>query len=313
MNMKTLLILATILFNMSFVGKSQNDLEKLNVKGKVRSIKTTKSFEVTDSLEKDIYIPENISFRTFNEKGHLIKEEIDKIIPNVRTITIINYMYNSDDRLFEKIEKDSSYCYKIEHNIPGYKFARKFNENWSDVNTQKTTYRYDNNNQLVVKNNYPENILRDSTLYEYYDKNNLIKKTKNYTIKYKGFWYVDYKYDDDYYLIEMKSGDEKRMYNKNIYKNDLKGRIIEDSTCNYHEPSISYLNTFSKIKYTYNNYNEVIESAESCNMGSNTISNIYKYENIDFYGNWTEKIELFDNLPYQSIKFFIKREIEYYE
>ena len=311
--MKTLLILATILFNMSFVGRSQNDLEKFNVKGEVKSIKTTKSFAITDSLGKDIYIPENVSFRTFNKKGNLIKEEIDKIIPNVRTISIINYRYNSDDKLIKKTEKDSSYCYKIEHNIPGYKFARKCNENWSDVNTKKTTYRYDNNNQLVVKNNYPENILRDSTLYEYYDKNNLIKKTKNYSIKSKGFWYVKYKYDDDNYLIEMKSGDERRLYNKNIYKYDLKGRIIEDSTCYYHEPFNRYLNTFSKIKYNYNNYNEVIESTESSNMGPNIISNIYKFENIDIYENWTEKAELFDNLPYQSIKFFIKREIEYYD
>lgn len=308
--MKTLFILISILFSISSVGKTQNDLEKLNVKGKVRSIKTTKSFAVTDSLGNEIYIPENVSFRTFNEKGNLVKEEIDKIVPNVRTITIIDYNYNSNDQLIEISEKDSSYYYKIEHNIPGYKFAFRHDENWSEVEYQKTIFTYNNNNQLIIKHKYPENILRDSTLFEYDENNKLIKET-TYYLKSKGYWYTKYEYDENNNLIEMKSGDKKRIQTKNIYKYDLKGRIIEDSTCFYHERIISYLNVFSNIRYTYNNFNEVTESKESSNMGLNTITNIYNYNKIDTYGNWTEKEELFDNSPYQSIKFFIKREIEY--
>lgn len=306
--MKTLLILSTIIFNMSLVGRSQNDLEKLNLKGEVKSIKTTKSFAVVDSLGKEICIPEDISFKTFNKKGNLIKEEIDKIVPNVRTITIIIYNYNSDDKLIEKTVNDSSYSYKIEHNIPGYKFSRKYIENWSEVENLKIIYKYNNNTQRIIQFHYPENLLRDSTLYEYDDKNNLIKETRYY-LNSEGYWYIIYKYDNSNKLIEKNEGDENRLRNKYIYKYDLKGRIIEDSTCNYFES----FNAFTKIKYTYNDNDDVIESKETSNMGSNKISNIYKYENIDIYGNWTEKTELFDNLPFQSIKFFIKREIEYFE
>ena len=95
--MKTLLILATILFNMSFVGRSQNDLEKFNVKGEVKSIKTTKSFAITDSLGKDIYIPENVSFRTFNKKGNLIialqSTELFTSIP-LENLSLISGLYN---------------------------------------------------------------------------------------------------------------------------------------------------------------------------------------------------------------------------
>jgi hypothetical protein len=297
---------------MSFVGKTQNDLEKLNVKGKVKSIKTTKSFAVTDSLGKDIFIPENVSFSSYDKKGNLIKEEIDKIVPNVRTITIIDYKYNSNDQLIEKSENDSSYYYKIEHNIPGYKFAFRYDENWSEVEYQKTVFTYNNNNQLIIKYNYPENILRDSTLFEYDDNNKLIKET-TYYLNSNGNWYTIYEYDKNNNLIEKKSGDKNRLHNKNIYKYDLKGRIIEDSACYYHERIISHLNIFSNIRYTYNNFNDVTESKETSNMGLNTNTNIYNYNNIDTYGNWTEKEELFDNSPYQSIKFFIKREIEYYD
>jgi hypothetical protein len=310
--MKSLFIFSTIILNLCLIGRSQNNLEEFNLKGEVRSIKTTKSFAVTDSLGKEIYIPEQTSLSTFNKNGNLIREEIDKIIPNVRTTTIINYKYNSNDKLIEIVEKDSSYSFKTDYKIPGYKYARPYDENWSDVEKQKTIFRYNSINQRIIKYNYPENLLRDSTIYEYDEKNNLIKETKYY-LKSEGYWYTKYKYDNNNRLIEKNSGDKERLYTKNIYEYDIKGRIIEDSTYIFHEPLVSYLNSVSAIKYRYNNNNEVIESIETSSMGSNTISNSYKYEDFDIYGNWTKKVESFDNMPVQLINFLYKREIEYYE
>ena len=219
----------------------KTDLQKKNLKGKVKSI-----------IEKETYKPSTsyINKYYYNEQGMLLKYEDDN--------TTIECSYNNEGLLINRknIAEEASYLmyYKDEHQELGNR-----------------TFVYNEKKQLIKSHT-------DNDLTSYFYDNNglLIKSHRIYNSKNMGELLLLYVYDSKGYLTAVHS-DEIGPYPRASYKYDEKGRVIVEAIDNgvIIPISISYNDKDDVIKetgkdwesvdfvityaYTYDNHNNWIK------------------------------------------------------
>ena len=220
---------------------TKNDLEKENLKGKIRLIHqnsyyTKETFgEVTKT---DLY--EQID-SYFNEHGYLTKENKRYNSSNVfsyekRTFqhdeqnNIIELNYETDSR-FGKSKGKTTYKYDSKGN--------KLEENWYNSKGEleyKYTYKYDSKGNKVEKNSYnSEEKLKERIVYKYDAKGNEVE-TIGYDSEGKFEGKIVYEYDDKGNKIaEIQYNSEGKFGEKFIYEYDIKGNKIAEIWYNSEE------------------------------------------------------------------------------
>jgi len=269
-------ILTIFLFNFTKEIIVKNDLDKMNLKGKVKSIKEV-SYKALVKSEKIVKgkkerfqsYDEMDKLFMFNEQGNEIerKEFYSEGSLNERYTKLYNkegnlletVVYNADGSFFYRatyIYDENNRC--IECKGAESKWIYKYNELGNlieeykyyilgDEMENKKTYEYDKNNNKISESSYSE----DSLDYKW-----------------------TYKYDENKKLIEFNEGTDGVFNYKWIYKYDKKGNLIEED------------------KYSF---------------GLLQTKSIYKYD-FDKRGNWIKRIRFIGKLP----KYILEREIIYF-
>jgi YD repeat-containing protein len=289
--------------------KKKTSLEKVGLKGKVKSIRAIE-YDVVFNRFGNIMKGSIKSYGTnylwkYNEKGNMIEYHLflDKYIYKYI------YKYDKNDNLIEENE------YNLDGSLDS-----------------KNTYKYDDKGNLVEKNEYDADGNlddKDTYKYKYDDKGNLIEKIHDNTDVGK----YTYKYDYKGNIIEENQYySDGNLYLKSIY-ND-KGNMIEED-CYFSYNTYTRDNKGNEIKndsgitykatYKYNDKGNMIEMNKyypygGCwgtkydNKGNGTSGSFsnweytYKYE-YDEQGNWIKMITYTDGYPDEVTE----RTINYYE
>ncbi len=217
-------LLLTIFSTLLFVNFSlsqippKNDIEEMNLNGKVKSIKLN-------------------TYEVIKKNGEINKGKI-----------IIDYessQYFLFDTKGNKIEK-SSYKYELDGSIDKYSYKYDDNGNKTEENqyfykdttewklSKKHVYKYDNKGNLIEEGDYfsgniNSNITNKFT-YKYDDKGNIIEQCYTHGDFKNIYTYV---YDDKGNMIEenlynYSGSDDKGYSTKRIFKYDNQGNKIED-------------------------------------------------------------------------------------
>jgi len=255
---KTIIVgLFLILF---FVGckseKTENDLTKANLKGKVKSVK-------------------EISYYTKDKFGEAIKDE---------KYQQIEFYFNEQGYITEKTERNFK--------TSGYSFSSykketlKYNQQnnivekyiYNDVLGETTsiiTYQYDENENLIEEKQSDENgKLWSRSIFKYDKNNNQIEYERyNYFSDEELSYKYVYKYD------EKGNKTEENIYNsdgelesKSIYKYDNRGNKIEEN--NYSSNG----KLEEKFIYKYDNKGNKTEENKYNSIGELEYKSIYKYD-----------------------------------
>jgi YD repeat-containing protein len=302
--------------------KQNNDIKKLNLRGKVKSVKTTsfeaveKSGEITKGAELKIY---NYNERNETNYQYVLFEQSGRI-----TESLFNTMGARDEAEIRNIIKYNDKGLIIENRE--YCVYGVSNEHTEVV----TTFTYDKNNLLIEVKNGDNN----SVCYKY-DKNGykIEEKTIQKTIDENSKQIIDnyefvmnFKNDESGCKIE-----EYSTSNKNTFKYNGKKELVEEQQFSILADGSLQLNTICIYKYdkngnitdkTYKNgkgeisswktykYNEnefVQEIISFDNFRETNNKEFFKYE-YDNNKNWIKKIIYFNDKP----QFIEEREIIYY-
>ncbi|MFA5557000.1 MAG: hypothetical protein WCY06_00040 [Flavobacteriaceae bacterium] len=315
---KTIIVgLFLILF---FVGckseKTENDLTKANLKGKVKSTKETpykaveKFGEVTKGnvyINKFYFSDDNLDI--ISSIKHIVYNEIGNETENrdydSNGNTLKRRTFNYDEkgkRISQSVYNPKGLEYK-----ESYKYDEKGNQiEWSWYNSDgklKSKYpcKYDEKGNLIEQsryNSYGE--LKWKHTYKYDEKGNEIEESR-----YDSDGELDLKYTSKYdekgnKIEESKYNPDGELVSKTTSKYDKKGNKIEWSIYNSDGELVS------KHTYEYDEKgNLTAEYNESLLFGTHSKSYLYKY---DKKNNWIEKIWFEDNIPKQ----ITERKIVYY-
>lgn len=335
--MRTFILIILSLFLFAFIGnKPKNDLEKQNLKGKVKSVIESTFFAkagMFGKLQKDGLMDKyKYVFNNAGEETERIKYDTtsNRDVP----IETIIYKYDSNDNLIERYDKrGDSIVFKYDNS------KHVIEEENFDSNklVYKVTYKYDDRGNKIEKREYShENKLESSKVYKFdrsgneteaynhyfniqgtsdsrvtykYDnRNNKIEKDSyepDSVLKWKG----TYKYDDSGHVIE----DGSYHYNRdktltdqmadctNKYKHDEKGNIIEKIYTNK-STGLSYKSTFK-----FDARGNLIEFCKYNDKGKLIESEKSRYT-YDEVGNWVKEIDIENGEPLS----ITERQIEYY-
>lgn len=263
--------------------KTENDLTRDNLRGKVKFISETHY----DAVEK------------FGEitKGDIVKFSF------TATAIIMHTAYNEKGNKTEGTEFDTNH--KILRNS-NYKYDEKGNiieGNWYNGDgslSDKFTCKYDKKGNIIEYNWYRgDGSLSNKFTYKYDKKGNMIERNLNFYDTYGELSSSPkdiFKYDEKGNMIERNVYDaDKKITNRHIWKYNKKGKKTEMN---------SYKDGVLIDTRKYDNYENEIYSYDTDYGGAITYK--YKYDN---QGNWIERIEYSENNnPYE----ITEREIEYY-
>jgi hypothetical protein len=256
LNMKlTLLTFLICITHISFSQKKMNDLEKMNLKGDIISIKTivdTVPRELKEGSDfKTLY---KIIFYTFNENGYITEEKgiesynvtyktknyyntinqifkSEKYSPDDLLVTDENYEYDSNGEINKIIQSSDTTLYRNELEIKGNtKTYTKFEFKEGKVEEKKDE-RIENENGRVIEDNYYENNkLFIKNLYSYNKKELLSRKTYYQYFKGKVYTVIEeYIYNENNDLIKFTRFNNKNKIideENNTYVYDIKGNWI---------------------------------------------------------------------------------------
>lgn len=304
--------------------KTENDLSKENLFGKVKSVETT-TFYAVDSL--GTIVKDGISTRiptilnTYNEFGNL--ETTKKfILENPNRYNEKVYYYNNLNKLVEEkfyLPNDSlsnEVFYKYDDNDNLIEWITNNDDKRFNL---KYILKYDSQNNLIEELVYADStyIYRGKEVYKYHNKT---KKMFRYNPK--GVLRKEIIYDKNKKIIEEIEYDSlKNVTAKWTYNYDNKGNKIEENW--FKTDTILDF----KIVFKYDKYNNPIEKIRFSNKNIASSGDIYEYE-YDKKGNWIKKTH-FQSLHSAHNKLFyfpkfppksefipiviIERKIEYYK
>jgi hypothetical protein len=308
-----LVFLATFSLSSCSVNKTDNDLTKENLKGKVKTLFeqhcSFDSIENKDTGNSKITCNHKTK-RIFDERGNTIER---------------NWYYSDWHDLSGKLESKKTFIYDNKGNIIE-------NEEWEFGRlSSKYKYKYDFNRNLIEENYYkPEGVLISKETYKYDGKRNRIEVNR---YKYDGSleWKFTYKYDNKNNKIEEKwHSDAGELYKKQTYKYDNNKNKIEEKWYKSDESLeirliYKYNSNGIKIEEMCFNYEGVLISTTIFNYdskGNKIEQNIkefyeglesnftitYKYD-FDQQGNWIYQTIFYNGKP----AYFKEREIEYFD
>lgn len=211
--------------------EKKNDLQRENLKGKVKSVKQGfyEAFEKFGEIVKGEKTLEQDGFNysiSYNEEGHRV-EEVWYNGGNRGVKAKFMYKYN-DSGLVEKADVVDGYTNELFLQTT-YKYDEKGNqieENWYKSNdgslVYKILYKYDEKGNQIEKNEYNSDGSLDGKItYEYDSNNNLIQQRKYNS---KGKLWKEYTYT---YEFDTKKNWIKRIEYENNYPKYIFEREIE--------------------------------------------------------------------------------------
>ena len=295
-----LLLLIPLVFGCDIVKKledKKNDLDDLNLNGKVKSLKET-TYSALDKFGE----PAEVFFKSqkeyfFNKEGFYTEIKHyneDGGLTN-------NWEYNYDDG--NKIEEIIYYKYgkfmgknKYKYDDKGYKIEKRIYSADGQLEIF-VKVKYDKNGNRIKLNRYLENgELRDKLKYNYKDGKLIEEIGYDKDGEFEGK--ITYKYDDNGNMIE-------RLFNNQIEDEKL-----------YESPT-GELIAESKLEETFgNNYQEIIDDGQLVVINRRPLSEVvkvkenFKYEKFDNNKNWLKRIS-YDEIG--KATGVIEREIEYYD
>jgi len=279
------LLFIVLILSFSSENKQQNDLERANLKGKVKTLRQI-SFYAVDKFGEikkgerggsGLFTPDEY-YNKYNVKGFII-ERVER------------YFGDGDSLILEEIYK---------YNDKGNKI--NINQFFPNGESGKETFKYDDKgNPIELSRYYPVDSLEISWKYTYkYDDNDNIVEKNTYTNGSLEGSLVTYKYDDKDNLTEVSVYTiDGLLHWKNIFIYDDKGNEIEKNS--FQNGSLSW----KEISKYDDNGNKI----ESSNFYQNGVNHkyIYKYD-YDKKNNWIKRIDFGGDTP----KYIIERIIEYY-
>lgn len=303
------LLFIVLILSFSSENKQQNDLERANLKGNVKSLRQV-SFNVVDKfgeIAKDgfggagWFGPYDF-LNKYNDKGFLT-ESIEKYFDGDTLIFQMIYTYDGKGNEIETYQSSS----EGESGKETHKYDDKGNP--IEVNTYypidslemsyRYTYKYDDKDNIIEETTYTNGSSEGRLVtYTYDDKDNKTE-AKIYTTEGILHWNIIYKYDDDGNEIEMLSYINGSLNMHKIQKYDNKGNKIESKEFNTNA-------TDFKSIYKYDDKNNLIEE-NTYYDGSLRDHEIYEYD-YDERNNWIKQIHFINGIP----KYIIERQIEYY-
>ncbi len=256
--------------------KSKNDLIRLKLKGKVKTLTELEYSSVMDSGK--------------SAKGKLISSK--------------KRLFNSDGNLLETSCKMSnekySYKYTCKYNKKGKMVEESLFDNIGNF-SGKICFVYNNKAQITQQNEYnAQNKLIKKCDYKYDKKGNQIEMLISKT-----------EFSDSRYIFEYDDKGNETEYK--IFKSDsLFQKVVKtyDDNLNLTLESYSDFNGkfTGKIVYQYDSNGNEISRIPFNSDGKKSFVNTYLYNKIDKSGNWINKTEFFNRKP----KVIFEREITYY-
>lgn len=258
-------------------GQEQIKLSDKNLYGKVKSVK-----ELTyDAIQKfsEIIKVKEVSTQeyllVFNKYGNLIEENMHDFNENFESN--ITYKYDENGNMLEIYNTyDEGFKNIYKYDINGHNIEMNFYDSNGEC-LGGNTPKYDERGDLIEEISFDCDRKFNGKIIYKYDSNRKNVEKNEYNSDESISVKTTYKYDDNGYLIErnnQKSSLDGVFNNKDIFKNDDKGNIIEKITVGGDFPG----------KTVYN----------------------YKY---DLKGNWIKRITFQNDIP----KNIDEREIEYFE
>ncbi|MGD0710072.1 MAG: hypothetical protein ABR968_02745 [Bacteroidales bacterium] len=281
----------------------KTDLEKMNLKGNIKTIYDT-LYNVVDKfgeLKKEV---DTDSTLIFNDKGNLV--EVSLYNHNGSLIHTYTYKYDENGNKIEKEYKENTkldpvavekaYKYTWKYDSKGNVIEENKYSNYLDKLLNKWISKYDDNGNIIEYNTYNSDGSPESKyIYMYDDKGKIIKEENNYNT-YNVYNYgqiinlykITWKYDSS----GNKTKEKNILYNKNenanyneakvIWKYDNKGKLIEENQYS------AYGNLVYKYTYKYDDKGNMIEKDQNNSKGSLISKWITKYDN---KGNKIEESE----------------------
>ncbi|MFJ1427832.1 hypothetical protein ACILD6_04405 [Capnocytophaga canimorsus] len=289
-----LVLTAVSITNCNSSVEKKNDLQKVELKGKVKSVRTA-GYTVVEKFGeirkgKITDLDDFINFGSFFDSFNLID---GLCVYNEKGDIIEINRYNSDGSLnWKGVYKYDNKGNKIEEN--GYNSDGSF--------VSKMIYKYDDKDNLIEENwSDSSGNIYDGPTYKYDDKGNQIEKNHYHSDgSFEGKQI--YKYDDKGNQIELNN------YN---YDGDFVGKI----TCKYDDKGNKVeaemhndWNGFIRLIFKYDDKNNVVEMNMYDSKEGSEDKITFKYE-FDTKGNWVKLINYENDKP----ELIIEREIEYYQ
>mgnify|MGYP007006686315 CR=1 FL=1 len=304
------LLFIVLILSFSSENKQQNDLERANLKGKVKTLRQI-SYHTIDKFGEitkgaidgpGILAPDEY-YNKYNVKGFII-ERVERYFGDGDSL-ILEQIYKYDDKGNE-IEINQS-APNGERGKETFKYDDKGNP--IELNTYypidslemsyRYTYKYDDKDNIIEETIYTNGSLEGRLVtYKYDDKDNLTEVSV-YTIDGILHWENIFKYDDKGNEIEKNSFKNGSLSWKEISKYDDNGNKIESS--NFNQNDVNH-----KFIYKYDDKDNLIEKTYLSDGGYSS-KEIYKYD-YDEKNNWIKRIDFGGNTP----KYIIERIIEYY-
>jgi len=339
---RTYLILLSLLLFIGFSNETysqKNDIEEMNLKGSVRSLKKQTYDVVVKKGEihkgKIVIEYESKQHFIFDTNGNKIEEgsykyEIDE------SINKYTYKYNDKGNKTEKKKYypggvlETKYIYKYNDNGNLIEESDYFNEN---ILNNKYTYKYDDTGNLIETNYSNPTGMKTKQTYKYDERENLIEKIyyTSFSVSsgYKGYETKSiYKYDSigneiakENYMdgkftekVTYKYDDIGNMTKENLY--DSFGKTLGESQYKYdvkgNKIEWSYKNALyggleGKVTFKYDDKGNLIEenNYQSFGLSQNNTTDKYEY---DENNNWIKRIVFIKEKPVG----IIEREFEYY-
>ena len=326
-NLEILLLMILVFCIISCSVKHNNDLIKLNLNGKIKSIKST-LFEVVENSgqiikgkEKKIYSDEsenNYQYVLFNESG-MITESLLRTMGARDECEIRSfYKYNKKGLIIEKREDLGGGIYNNHDEcITTFIFddkdlliEEKTVSNNFEINSISTkNYKYDKNGYKIEEKNTSliidkksNKIIQNNEFVMYFKNDDSGCKIEEYNTSNK----TTFLYDSKKELIEKQQysilNDGKISLNETTtFKYDTKGKLTDQTNKNSNGKLISWKT------YNYNENGFISEVISFDSFRENNNKDSFKYE-YDKNKNWIKKTTFFKDKP-ETIE---EREIVYY-
>ena len=275
-----LFILLFLLATSLGFGQKQNDWTKLELKGRVKSLKTTATYRSEKEGMLTKWQSAQSTFILFDKNGYSL-EKLD---------------YKEDGSLF----------YKTVYTLNADSQLTQSLVTWPDGKPGgKTTFCYDNKGNMIEEINYkPDGSIANTSNYKYDANGNKTENSIKSNLENQGSGTSYYEYDNKGNLIKtshpLRHGGTAWYYS--IKKYNEKGKIIEEGGV-FSDDGPSDMKTFWK-------YDDKGNVAEIIITGIPALEHhsfyIYEY---DKQGNWIKKTSSLENMIPRTIE---DRVIEYY-
>ncbi len=301
----------SLLFLLLFIGcatkqNRKNDLEKLNLKGNVKSF-THRNFYAGEKFGEVVKKDEKLferSYKEFSKKGN----ELKRIVYDHNGKAVYEYTFKRDkygniiDQNFYDSEGNLKYNFTFKYDAKGDIIERNTYENLDGELKKARVYKNESNENKMEATEYD---LEGNFMSKYDAKGNLIERDYPSPIDFKFKFKYDIngnKVEESVYYLDNEQGREGDLESKSKYKYDAKGNKIEYVRFD------SKGNLESKEAHKYNAKGDVIETSEYGD--ENILKEVFTYKyKYDQEGNWVERIKLDKKDEPSEIT---EREITYY-